>query len=148
MSDVIINKKNEVFIKLQCEPHILYELSEYFTFEVENAKFMPRFRNTGWDGKIHLLNVHTGEIYAGLLDKVISKLKSHNYTYQFEKNKYYGYPFETNDLEREGLFSYVNDICNEIKPRDYQINAIYEALKYNRKLLISPTSSGKSANVF
>jgi len=29
-------------------------------------------------------------------------------------------------------------------PRDYQINAVYEALKHNRKLLVSPTSSGKT----
>ena len=30
------------------------------------------------------------------------------------------------------------------KPRDYQIDAVYDALRYNRKLLISPTASGKS----
>ena len=34
------------------------------------------------------------------------------------------------------------------EPRDYQINAVYDALKYNRKLLISPTASGKSLMIY
>ncbi len=34
------------------------------------------------------------------------------------------------------------------KPRDYQINAVYDALRYNRKLLISPTASGKSLMIY
>ena len=42
MCDVRIHKKNEVYIKLECESHILYELQEYFTFEVPGAKFMPQ----------------------------------------------------------------------------------------------------------
>ena len=90
MSDVIIHKKNEVYIKLECESHILYELQQYFTFEVPGAKFMPQMRNRHWDGLIRLLSVHTGEIYVGLLDKVIEKLKFHNYTYEFKENKFYG----------------------------------------------------------
>ena len=49
MSDVIIEKKNEVFVKLHCEPHILYELQPYFTFEVESAKFMSQYRSRHWD---------------------------------------------------------------------------------------------------
>ena len=88
MSDVRILKKNEIYIKLKCEPHILYELQRYFTFEVPGAKFMPQMRSKHWDGQIRLLSVHTGEIYVGLLDKVIDKLKLHGYTYEFENNKY------------------------------------------------------------
>jgi superfamily II DNA or RNA helicase len=36
----------------------------------------------------------------------------------------------------------------DITPRDYQIEAVYEALRYNRKLLISPTASGKSFMIY
>ena len=103
MSDVRILKKNEIYIKLKCEPHILYELQRYFTFEVPGAKFMPQMRSKHWDGQIRLLSVHTGEIYVGLLDKVIDKLKLHGYTYEFENNKYYGLPFEINEeITKEG----------------------------------------------
>ena len=37
---------------------------------------------------------------------------------------------------------------SKYKPRDYQIDAVYDALKYNRKLLISPTASGKSMMIY
>tara|TARA_B100001094_G_scaffold38721_1_gene33090 strand:+ start:32335 stop:33798 length:1464 start_codon:yes stop_codon:yes gene_type:complete len=148
MSDVVISKKNEVYIKLECDPHILYELQEYFTFEVEGAKFMPQMRSKYWDGKIRLLSTHTGEIYVGLLDKVIEKIKLHNYTYEFKSNPYYGLPFEVNDnISEEGVKDYVNAI-SRFKPRLYQLEGIYTALRYNRKLLISPTASGKSLMIY
>ena len=54
MSDVIIRKKNEVYLQVKTPPHITYELSDHFTFEVEGAKFMPAYRNKHWDGKIRL----------------------------------------------------------------------------------------------
>ena len=148
MSDVIIEKKNEVYIKLQCEPHILYELQPYFTFEVESAKFMSQYRSRHWDGKIRLLSSHTGEIYTGLLDKVIDKLKLHNYTYEFKENKFYGLPFEVNEtISFEGVKDYMSSICTH-SPRQYQIEGVYDALRHNRKLLISPTASGKSLMIY
>lgn len=148
MSDVIIHKKNEVYIKLECEPHILYELQEYFTFEVPGAKFMPQMRNKHWDGYIRLLSVHTGEIYVGLLAKVIDKLKIHGYTYEFRENKFYGLPFEINEeISMEGVKDYMNSITS-YSPRPYQIDAVHDALRHNRKLLISPTASGKSLMIY
>ena len=148
MSDVIIEKKNEVYIKLHCESHILYELQQYFTFEVESAKFMSQYRSKHWDGKIRLLSTHTGEIYVGLLDKVIDKLTIHNYTYEFKKNKFYGLPYEINEgISFEGVSDYMNSICSHT-PRKYQIEGVYDALRYNRKLLISPTASGKSLMIY
>jgi superfamily II DNA or RNA helicase len=148
MSDVTISKKNEVYIKLECEPHILYELQPYFTFEVANAKFSPAYKKKYWNGKIYLLSLQTGEIYAGLLDKVIEKLKAHNYTYKFQDNKYYGPPFEINELiNPEGVKDYMTSICSHT-PRDYQISGVTEALKFNRKILLSPTGSGKSLMIY
>ena len=150
MSDIIISKKNEVYLKLKCEPHILYELAPYFTFEVENAKFMPQTRRRNWDGVIHLLSTHTGELYVGLLDKLIEKIKSHEYTYEFEDSKFYGLPFEENEMiSFEGVKSYMRTILSsKYEARDYQIDAVTDALRYNRKLLLSPTSSGKSMMIY
>ena len=148
MSDVTILKKNEIYIKLKCEPHILYELQRYFTFEVPGAKFMPQMRSKYWDGQIRLLSVHTGEIYVGLLDKVIDKLKLHGYTYEFENNKYYGLPFEINEeISMEGVKDYMASICS-FSPRPYQVEGVHDALRYNRRLLISPTASGKSLMIY
>lgn len=148
MSDVIIEKKNEVYIKLNCEPHVLYELQPYFTFEVESAKFMSQYRSRHWDGKIRLLSTHTGEIYAGLLPKVVDKLSNHNYSYKFKENKFYGNPFEINEtISYEGVKDYMKSICSH-SPREYQVEGVYDALRHNRKLLISPTASGKSLMIY
>ena len=50
MTDVIISKKNENEIHLECESHILYELQELFTFDVEGASFLPCLQEEvlGW----------------------------------------------------------------------------------------------------
>jgi len=148
MSDLIISKSNEVFLKIKTEPHIDYELRDHFTFEVESAKFMPQYRNRHWSGEIHLYNTNTKQIYVGLLDKLISFCKNHNYSYEFVENKYYGLPFEVNEMiSRDGVKDYMKSIC-QIDPRDYQIEGVYDALKHNRRLLISPTASGKSLMIY
>jgi superfamily II DNA or RNA helicase len=41
----------------------------------------------------------------------------------------------------------MNAIC-KYSPRDYQVEGVYDALKHNRKLLISPTASGKSLMIY
>lgn len=148
---VIIGKKNEVYLTIKAEPHVLYELRDRFKFEVSGSKFMPQFRKGGWDGFIYLFHVKsnaTGEIYVGLLDQVITYLKDHNYEYEFEANKFYGLPFESNDeISLEGVKDYLSSISS-ITPYDYQIESVYLALKHNRKLIVSPTGSGKSLMIY
>ena len=148
MVNLVIEKKNEVYLHITAEPHIYYELKDSFQFEVPNAKFSPAYKNKWWDGRIYLFNVDTREIYIGLLDRVIQFCKDHDYTYEFVNNKFYGLPFEINEnISKEGVKDYLNSICSHI-PRDYQIEGVYDALKYNRKLLISPTASGKSLMIY
>jgi hypothetical protein len=48
---------------------------------------MPQYRSKHWDGKIRLFSTHNGEIYVGLLDKIISWAKNHQYSIEFENNK-------------------------------------------------------------
>ena len=47
----------------------------------------------------------------------------------------------------EGVSDYMKSISRH-EPRDYQVDAVYDALRYNRKLLISPTASGKSLMIY
>ena len=144
MSDIIIEKKNEVYLRINAEPYILQELSDRFTFDVPGAKFMPQYRKKFWDGKIRLFNLNKKELYVGLLDKLIAFAEKGNYKYEFADSKFYGLPFEVNEMiSREGVADYVKSISKH-EPRDYQLDGIYSALYFNRKLLISPTASGKS----
>ncbi len=148
VTDITIRKKNEVYVTVKAEPHINQELSDLFTFDVPGAKFMPQYRSKYWDGKIRLFSPATGEIYGGLVDKIASWARKSEYTVEFENNEYYGTPFEENEIiSREGVKAYMTKISKH-KPRDYQVNAVYDALRYNRKLLISPTASGKSLMIY
>lgn len=148
MSDLIISKKNEVYLKIKTEPHIKHEISDQFTFDVEGAKYMPQYRNRWWDGKIRLFNIQTGELYIGLLDKLLKFCEDHGYKFEFQDNKYYGLPIDLNKMiSYEGVKDYMTSISVH-KPRDYQIQAVYDALKCNRRLIVSPTGSGKSLMIY
>ena len=148
MSHLIIKKKNEVYITIEAEPHVYHELSDYFTFDVPGAKFMPQYRNKYWDGKIRLYSPGNGEIYGGLTEHLIQWCKTMRYTMEYEENKYFGLPDESNDeITLSGIRTFMQGIT-KFEPRIYQIQGVYEALKYNRKLLLSPTASGKSLMVY
>ena len=85
---------------------------------------------------------------VGLLDKIVKFCDDHDYTYEFVENKFYGLPFETNNMiYKEGVKDYMTSI-SKYSPRDYQVEGVYDALKHNRKLLISPTASGKSLMIY
>ena len=45
MDTLIIEKRDEVYITVDCDPNIQREISEFFTFYVPGYKFMPAFRN-------------------------------------------------------------------------------------------------------
>jgi len=148
VTNVIIQKSNEVYLKVNAEPHIEYELRDHFTFEVEGAKFMPQYRSKQWNGEIHLFDLRSKKIYVGLLDKIVSFCDRHGYTYKFEDNEYYGLPFEVNQsISKEGVKDYIRSIT-KFKPREYQLEGVSDCLKHNRRLLVSPTASGKSLMIY
>jgi len=147
-ANVVISKANEVFLRVKADPHIEYELRDHFTFQVEGAKFMPQYRNRNWNGEIHLFDLRSKRIYVGLLDRIVAFCKKHDYSYKFVENEYYGVPYEENEgISYEGVKDYMTSICSH-SPRRYQIEGVHDALKHNRKLLISPTASGKSLMIY
>ena len=79
MEKIHVEKANNVYVRVRTEPSIMMEMSEYFTFEVPGAKFMPAVRNKIWDGKVRLLNRMTGLIYAGLVPYIVKFGKDRDY---------------------------------------------------------------------
>ena len=148
MSVITIQKKNEVYFKVIGEPHVHQELSDYFTFELPEAKFLrrnPRYRH--WDGTIRLYSPGTGEIYCGLLSQIQDFAEKRSYDIEYVNNKYYGDVVETNDATARGIKGFMKDI-SKVKPRDYQYDTVYKAIKNNRGLFVSPTGSGKSLMIY
>ena len=80
-----ISKINEVYLELEVDEDVSRELSDYFTFEVPGAKFMPQYRNRMWDGKIRLFSPHNGRIYVGLLPYIKEYCSKKSIEYIMEK---------------------------------------------------------------
>jgi len=150
MTHLLVKKKNEVYITIHSEEeHVHRELADYFTFEVPEAKYLkknPRYKY--WDGTIRLYSPGTGALYHGLTNHLDSWAYERQYHIEYEKDEWYGDVHENNDLvSPQGVKHFMDKVCN-IKPRIYQYKAVYEAIKNNRKLLLSPTGSGKSLMIY
>ena len=143
-----ISKINEVYLELEVDEDVSRELSDYFTFEVPGAKFMPQFRNRMWDGKIRLFSPHNGRIYVGLLPYIKEYCSKKSIEYIMEK----GVENDRN-VPRESVREFAESLRPKsrgkpIQFRDYQIDAIWHAIQSNRCLLLSPTASGKSLIIY
>jgi|TARA_B100001093_G_scaffold43567_1_gene36928 superfamily II DNA or RNA helicase len=150
MTHLTIRKKNEVYITIHSnEEYVHRELADYFTFEVPEAKFLkrnPRYKY--WDGTIRLYSPATGDLYHGLLDHLQVWAAEKQYIVEYEKNDWYGdISVDNNLVSLPAVKNYMKKI-SKIEPRDYQYNAVYEAIKNDRKLLLSPTGSGKSLMIY
>ena len=145
-----ITKKNEVFLRVDTEPHVHQELSDYFTFEVPNAKFLQKQRRyKHWDGRIRLYSPGNGELYIGVFDYLTEWLDKKGYNYNIIPNDTYGEPDETEEyVTPESLSSFVRSLGLPFKIRGYQLRGLYSAIKHNRRLLLSPTGSGKSLIIY
>ena len=140
---IIIEKKNEVYITVDCESDIQREISEFFTFYVPGYKFMPAFRTRMWDGKIRLFSQKTKEIYFGLYPYIKAFAEERGYNIVAAKDVEID-----NKVDKEVVTKFSNSLGQKFEARDYQIDAIYHSLKRNRALLVSPTASGKSFIIY
>ena len=144
-----ISKKNEVYLVLDdLDPSTKQELTEFFTFEVPGAKFMPQFKNRMWDGKIRLFSPATGQIYVGLLSYIKQYCSRNGIDYTFEDGVE-----DERKIERAVVSGFVKSLKpksggKSLKVRDYQIDAVHHAVSRHRALLLSPTASGKSLIIY
>ncbi len=143
-----ISKLNEVYLELDVDEDTSRELSDYFTFEVPGAKYMPHYRRKLWDGKIRLFSPHNGRIYVGLLPYIKEFFSRNSIEYIMEKGV---------EDDRNVIRESVRNFAESLRPKsrgkpiqfhDYQIDAIWYAIRTNRCLLLSPTASGKSLIIY
>ena len=140
---IIIEKKNEVYITVDCESDVQREISEFFTFYVPGYKFMPAYRTRMWDGKIRLFSQKTKEIYFGLYPYIKAFAEERGYNIVAAKDVDID-----NKVDKDVVTKFSNSLGQKFEARDYQIDAIFHSLKRNRTLLVSPTASGKSFIIY
>jgi len=134
---------DDVHCKVECDSSTAQELSDFFTFEVPGARFMPTVRNKVWDGKIRLFNAVTRTTYAGLVNYIVDFAKVRNYDCIVESKLASGVSFSNEDVD-----DLAQSVGLTLEPRDYQKRAIAHAISNKRCLLLSPTASGKSLVIY
>jgi superfamily II DNA or RNA helicase len=151
MTDLIIEKKNETYMILKGDQSTLQELQDVFTFYADGYKFHPKVREKIWDGKIRMLKLisrNVGELYIGLIQQVINFCKNRNYTYEIHSDLKY-----ISSVDDKIFDSYIKELNlsskgQSIDIRDYQLKGFSDIIKFKRQLILSPTSSGKSAIIY
>ncbi len=136
---IIVEKKDEVYLKIEADADIRKNLSDYFSFEVPGYRFTPQYRNRVWDGRIRLYSYATGQLYVGLypyLEHWCNEQKI-----EIVKNTEILTIKEHTAAALDGL---VNSYDIAIPPRNYQLDAFKYAVENERGLILSPTASGKS----
>ena len=145
---VKISHRDAAYAKVNCEDvGVLQEISDHFTFDVPGAKFHPLYKSRMWDGKARLFNMMAREIYVGLLPYVEKFCADRDYAYDSSEVEYTTGPTRAQVVE----FCQSLRLGSRGQPleiRDYQVEAVYQALKMGRKLLLSPTGSGKSLIIY
>ena len=139
---IVINNKDEVYVKVDCDDGVGYELREHFTFHVPGYQFTPQYKARLWDGKIRLYDVRTHLIYRGLVPEIVKFCQSRNYEWEYD-NEVYDEEFSLSEANQ-----FIKDINPKHEPRDYQIEAFVHAIRTRRALLLSPTASGKSLIIY
>jgi superfamily II DNA or RNA helicase len=148
MADIELSKKDEAYLKIRCEPSIGQELNDHFSFDVPGAKFHPLYKSRMWDGKVRLYSMFTQELYVGLKSYLERFCEERDYVIDY-----------SNYVEQNDAVTYdiVRKFCEDLnvgskgKPiqiRDYQFDAVFQAIKDGRRLLLSPTGSGKSLIIY
>tara|TARA_B100001057_G_scaffold480879_1_gene554249 strand:+ start:1157 stop:2638 length:1482 start_codon:yes stop_codon:yes gene_type:complete len=135
---LVIDKKDDVYLKIDADESIRRDLGEFFTFEVPGFKFMPQFRNRVWDGKIRLFSYQTGQIYVGLYPYILKWCADN------EVEVVDGTKIQETKVEEKKVDAFINALKIPLEVRDYQKEAFIYATQKNRCLLLSPTASGKS----
>lgn len=143
MSDINVHFHDHSYAKVVADYGVISEMRDYFSFDVEGAKFNPKVKYGVWDGKIRLMGAD-GTLPWGLVGMVKTFADNMDYTCAIS-DKLNPKP----QLSREEFDKWIDGMkiysgSNEIKPHWYQADSVFHAINKRRAILNLPTSAGKS----
>jgi superfamily II DNA or RNA helicase len=145
---ITIEKVNHVHLRVFSDPSVEQELSDFFTYEYPGARFTPQYRARLWDGKVRMYDMYRKSLYVGLLRYVQEFAERNKYELEYVNDA-----VTTTDITPEQVMEYAKWLNpmghgKPIEIRDYQVEAVTEAIRNERILLLSPTASGKSFIIY
>ena len=147
MSDTIsIKPFNAARVKIDAEMHVYQGMYDHFAFRPEGYRWMPAFKNKQWDGFVRLFDTRSRTLPLGLIPRLDAYAKALGVSMDLSA-------YEDKSGDDEVTLEQVQEFANsldihaggkKITPHDYQIDAVYMAIKTGRMIAIAPTSAGKS----
>ncbi len=126
----------------------LLELHDYFSFLVPGYRYKKQFRDGYWDGRIKLFSPYEKKLYRGLLPYLKIFARQYGYNFEISPNLYVKEQLSPKEVSAFVDTLYINKDGKEIKPRFYQKIGLYHMINARRKVLVSPTASGKSLMIY
>ena len=136
---VTITKLNESHVHVSGDHDEMLNISNYFTFMAKNYMWSPKFKAGIWDGKIRLLDYKNGKLPIGLYPKLkkFCEATCIETSIDFKKTSI--------KLSDNNIIRYAKEkVKLKLDIRDYQIEGIKAAFRYQKGVVLSPTASGKS----
>ncbi|MCK5019999.1 MAG: DEAD/DEAH box helicase family protein [Candidatus Peribacteraceae bacterium] len=150
--DVEIFKINATHLQVICRFDSDYRsLSEFFRFKDPTFSPNPYSR---WDGYVRLFNVDKHTLPVGLLSNLVLFCKEYGLSFHIDEAMLpFSNPISMPDVEEwiEGLnLSREKDDGSYVKMEayDFQIDALFYAMKYGRYTPLAATSGGKSLIIY
>ena len=147
MQELIIEKLNNVYLRIKCDMGQKMELKAFSSFYAPAFQYHPKFKSKIWDGKVSYFNLKDNTVPIGLLPEIFKFCKKYGYKPKLNFNVDELKPDEVDD---DFLHEFYNKLFanSNIKPRDYQHHAIKSALNNSRGVIQSCTGSGKSLIIY
>ncbi len=104
--------------------------------------YHPLFKQKLWSGDINLFSIRNHQLYAGLRHHIEKFCTERDYELEFEnlRNEY--------SIAEAKKFIETLNLPKHITPYDYQVKIFADCVRDERRLVLSPTSSGKSLMIY
>jgi superfamily II DNA or RNA helicase len=144
MPDIInVEQINAIYLKINTESSVKFELEAYFKFQPAGYQFNPSYKNRVWDGWIRIFQPMKPVLYVGLFAKLRKFCEDRGYELNAPDHLMNG---ET--VPDDYGYEIAKEVNCKFEPRDYQNKYIVDAIRDGRSLSLSPTSSGKSLIIY
>lgn len=141
--DIVIERVNASFVRLYVDDMgIRKTIHEHFTYE--EPGFIKN-KWTRWDGVVKLFKLRGDLLPYGLLAMLLDLCKTNGWSFELDS----AFKSDITKITREDLVEWIKTLNIHsggmaIEPYDYQIDALFLSIKYNRLVVLAATSAGKS----
>lgn len=153
MEIIFVEKINDVHARISStNSALLYEIEDYFSFYAPNYQFHPKYKSKFWDGKIRLFSPYKGILYIGLIPYLEQYCKDNGFDCKFNMSK--SDMFKSTKITEQDVIDFFNTLSlvtnngTKITPYNEQLKAFISCIKSGRRLILSPTASGKSLIIY